>query len=321
MTFVNSIISDLRERRLWPLAVVLLAGIVAVPVVLAKSSPKVPVAAAPQGSTASGPGLPVVSVSSLQSNSRLKGSGRDPFAQQRGTSTTSTSATVTTSPAGGTGGTGTGGTGGTGTTGGTGGTATAHGGTTTTPSGSGTTTTPTTPIVPTHPAKPAPTGLTSSEAYEVTVSITHGSGVDKIGSLERLGTLPSAQLPLLVELGVLKGGRQVLFAVQPGTVISGPGTCSPGPINCQVLSLAPDQIESVARNTASGVVGQAMFAVTAITAHRFSSSGQASRARSQVSAVGRRLLSHSTASALSLFPYKPGLGALVDLRDLTIGGN
>ena len=63
-----------------------------------------------------------------------------------------------------------------------------------------------------------------------------------------------------------------------------------------------------------------MFAVTGITASHYRSASAADKARNKVSALGRRLLQHSSSSALSLFPYKPGLGAIVDLRDLTIGG-
>ena len=56
------------------------------------------------------------------------------------------------------------------------------------------------------------------------------------------------------KLGVLKGGNRVLFAVTPGTVVEGRGVCIPGPINCQVVSLAPDQVESVWRSTSTGLV-------------------------------------------------------------------
>jgi hypothetical protein len=324
MTYLTSIISDLRDRRLWPLAVALLAALVAVPMLLSKPAAKVPIAAAPQSSGSGGSGsptagLPVVTASAQPGQSRLKGRGHDPFSQRGGPSSPPQAGTVATPTAGAPGGAGTTG----GSTGGAPSTpGSTAGGTTTTPGSTsgGTTTTP--PIVPQHPAKPAPTGLTSTEAYEVTISITDGNGVDKIGSLERLGTLPQGQQsPLLVELGVLKGGRHVLFAVQPGAVLQGPGTCTPGPINCQVLSLATDQIERVGRNTTTGVVSAAMFAVTAISAHRYTNSAQAEKARTKVSPTGRRLLSRSNASAVSLFPYKPGLGALVDLRDLTIGGN
>jgi hypothetical protein len=255
----------------------------------------------------------VVSVSGVASHTRLKAHARDPFSQQKGGASTPSGGTVTTPTTG----SGTSATGAGSTTGGTGGTVTGTGGVTSTPGSTGTTTTPSTPIVPKHPSKPAPTGLTSTEAYAVTVSITHGTGVDRIGSLERLGTLPSPQHPLLVELGVLKGGRRVLFAVMPGTVLSGPGSCTPGPINCQVLSLGTDQIESVSK---PGMAAPAMFAVTAISARHYRSARAAATARSSASSLGRRLLSHSRAGALSLFPYKPGVGAIVDQRDLTIGG-
>ena len=327
MSFFDSIIKDLREKRLWPVAVVLLAGLVAVPVLLSKSAAKVTVAAVPHGSLAGSAlpskALPVVTVTPLTSHERITGRARNPFVQQKGSSSTSSTSTTTNvaatttavpaarrpaapvarppavpagrppvapeaRPAGGTGGTTTGGG--------------------------------TTPIHTGKP-KPAPTGLTSDESYDVTISITntHG-GVNKIGSLERLGTLPDNQTPMLVQLGVLKGGHRVLFAVQRGTVLHGPGTCTPGPIDCEVLSLGQDQIESIARNTTNGLGPVSMFAVTGITASHYRSASAAGKARSKVSAVGRRLLEHSSSSALSLFPYKPGLGAIVDLRDLTIGG-
>jgi hypothetical protein len=59
--------------------------------------------------------------------------------------------------------------------------------------------------------------------------------------------------------------------------------------------------------------------VTGITVDRHSSATVADKARQKESAAGRRLLKTSTASALSLFPYRPSLGALLDLRNLTGG--
>ena len=46
---------------------------------------------------------------------------------------------------------------------------------------------------------------------------------------------------------MLKGGKRVLFAVQAGAVVHGPGQCTPGPIDCEIVSLKPNQIESVTR--------------------------------------------------------------------------
>ncbi len=149
------------------------------------------------------------------------------------------------------------------------------------------------------------------------VSITNSrGGVDVIDPLVRLSPLPSASSPLVVELGVLQGGNRVLFAVQPGTTVSGPGSCTPGPIDCEVLSLGQDQVENVSSGLAS-----ASFAVTAVTAEQHPSAAAANAARRAVSEAGRELMANSPLSALGLFEYQPQVGAVVDLRNLTVGGN
>jgi hypothetical protein len=179
------------------------------------------------------------------------------------------------------------------------------------------------PVAP--PAKPAPkpihAGLTSTQSYGVALSLTtFAGGLDTIDPLERLSLVPSAQQPLLVYLGVLKGGRDALFAVQPGTVVSGPGSCTPGPTDCEILSLAQEQIESLAVSTGSGTAGVALFAVTAINVKDHASVAAANRARREASAAGQALLKASTLTALSLFEYQPDVGAVVDLRNLEAGG-
>ena len=70
-------------------------------------------------------------------------------------------------------------------------------------------------------------------------------GLNTIDPVVRLSPLPSAKQPLLLELGVLQGGSEVLFVVQPGTILSGPAKCLPGKVDCQIISLAPNQIESL----------------------------------------------------------------------------
>ncbi len=139
-------------------------------------------------------------------------------------------------------------------------------------------------------------------------------------SLKRLSVLPSEQQPLLVFLGVLKGGRDALFVVQPGTVVKGPGTCIPGPTDCEILSLAQEQIESVSVSTGTGTSNVALFAVNAITVDGHPSVGAANRARREVSPTGHSLVAASTLSALPLFEYQPAVGAVVDLRSLSVGG-
>jgi hypothetical protein len=318
MSLFNAIITDLRQKRLLPVAAVLIAGLAAVPVLLAKPAGKVHLATLPpalQGGSAPNAGLPAVNVISTENKSVLKGRSRDPFTQPKGSGTTTgtnTTATTTNTPSSGSG-----------TGGGT--TTTPGSGTTTTPSSStsttpGTSTPPPPPI--THPnPPPAPPGLTPEESYRVAISITNSSGgVGTIDPLQRLSVLPDASRPRLVELGVLKGGSRVLFVVRPGTVVHGPGVCTPGPIDCSVLSLAENQIESVSQRTVDGLVPLAQFAVTTIKADRHATPAAAQKARSQVSSLGQRLLRGSSFGALGLFQYRPALGAVVDLRDLKVGG-
>jgi hypothetical protein len=167
-----------------------------------------------------------------------------------------------------------------------------------------------------------PSGLLATEAYHVTVSITNKSGgVTPIDPFLRDGTLPGNQQPLLVELGVAQGAHRVLYAVQPGAVVSGPGTCTPGPLDCELLSLAPGQTEGISARTASGSVPVAMFQITGISVDRFGSKGAAAKARAATDPVGRKLLANSASGTLSLFQYDPSLDAVVDERNLTVGGN
>jgi hypothetical protein len=328
MNFFNSIVRDLRERKLWPVAVALLVAIVAVPLLLSKSTtPRAPSATTASAAANPATAVPAVNVSSASSQTRLTGHAHDPFAQQKSpklaaalaaatglaTSAPGTSATAAAAN-GATGGTGssgaTGSAGATGSTGSTGSSTVSGGSTPTTPSSSG------------GGAKPAPAGLSATESYRVQLAMTKpDGGLDTIDPLERLSVLPSSQQPLLVELGVLKGGHQVLFAVEPTAVLSGPGTCTPAPVDCEILSLAPDQIESLSAQTRNGLQGVAQFAVAGIKVDHHPSAAASLKAREQESALGRQVLAHSTLPALSLFQYQPDVGAVIDLRNLTVGGN
>jgi hypothetical protein len=138
--------------------------------------------------------------------------------------------------------------------------------------------------------------------------------------VNRLSPIPSAGQPLLVELGVLQSGKRVLFAVQPGTIVSGPGSCTPGPIDCEILSLPAGAIESVSTQSAGGAT-IAQFSISGISAVDHGSVAAANKARGAVSQAGAKLLTNSPLSALTLFQYEPSVGAVVDLRNLTVGGN
>ena len=306
MNPLNSIINDLRTRRLWPFALVLVLALVAVPVLLAKSSAPVPVPNVPPPAASNQPTLPIVSAETGVTRTHPSGTSRDPFAG--GASTSASSTTTSTSKA----------TSASSATSSTSSKSSTSGATSTTT----TTTTTTTPIPPPPAGALAPGTLGASQTYEVALAISEPSGMlQTVDPVERLSILPSKQQPLLVELGVLKGGRRVLFAREPGASVSGAGACTPGPIDCQILSLAPGQDETLSQQTSSGTNEVAVFAITAIRAHEQPSAGAAFMARRHASPAGRALLAGSQSSVLSLFQYEPKLGAVVDLRDLSIGGN
>jgi hypothetical protein len=163
--------------------------------------------------------------------------------------------------------------------------------------------------------------LADNQAYSLTLGITRGSGLDTVDGVERLSGVPSNHQPLLLSLGVLKGGNRFLFAVLPGSVVSGPGQCLPGGVDCEIIVLKPGQIESVAETTGLGPVNVAQFAVTGVHIVNYSSIAGAQLARRRASGLGERLLHQADLPAIGFFPFNPGLGALVDLRNLNHGGN
>ena len=319
MSFFPNLIKELRDRKLWPIAIGLIVALVAVPVVLSKKSSTDLVTPQPTGGLpySTGTTLPAISVQTTASSSKLPGRGRNPFKPQVvATTTTATTPTTPTTTASTTTGSGTS----TSTTS-TGGSTGGGSSTAATPAPSSSTPAPA-PAKP-APAKPGPPSLTATQSYQVSLAIsnTANGNMNTIDPLERLSILPSPQQPLLVEYGVLQGGRQVVFAVQPGAAVSGAGTCTPGPIDCEVLTLSPGQMEAVSKQTPTGSTPVADFQVNSINAAQHPSAAAADRARRNASDVGRKLLIESSYTALSLFQYDPSVGAIVDLRNLTVGGN
>ena len=256
MSAFDPILRDLRERRLWPVALVLLAALVAVPVTLSKSGQAAPPppAPTPSSATASAASACPRSASATCRCTRVcVASARDPFAQQQATAAAASTAAGTSPrrpPA---------------------------------PRRRRRLEPPdehrcvgngrdhrdgrdkcrrhkwelapcrSTPSFPTAPSKPAPAALTATQSYRVTVAITNAvGGLDTIDPLQRLSGLPSDQLPLLIELGVLKGGHRALFLVQPGTVLSGPGAMHSGTDRLRnSVSLAPNQIETISTQSST----------------------------------------------------------------------
>jgi hypothetical protein len=314
LAFVSQLIDDLRTRRLWPIAAALLVALVAVPVLLSNSGSSPAVGSQAQPPAPAATALPAVSVQGAAAHVRLSGHGRDPFAQQSLPRAVTTTATSLSSGA-------------TGTAASSSSTTTSIGSQSSTQSstqsvssatGAGTPATGTTRAAKPTPAAPGP-GLRGTETYDVVFAITDGAGnFHTVSSLRRMSVIPSLASPALVELGVLQGGRRVLFAVQRGTLLRGPGSCVPGRLDCEILSLAPGQVEAIARRGANNSVSVHELSVARIAIVHHASVAAADAVRRSASAAGRKVLAASGSSALSLFRYDVARGVIIDLRNLHV---
>jgi hypothetical protein len=220
---------DLREKRLAPLAIILLAAIVAVPIVLANDQEETP-APATQTTATTASAAPVIQSDADQgpTESKLQTfNPRDPFEP------TSSAATATTTTGGTTGGT-------TGTTTGT---------TTTTPSSSGggggggtTGTEPSTGTGTGTNGTGNTTGETRTTLFTYTVDVRFGEGgdVQAYKNVNRLDLIPDADNPKIVFLGVTTTGKTAVFLVDANIGVDTSGRCRPSPDECSFLYLRPD---------------------------------------------------------------------------------
>lgn len=220
---------DLREKRLAPVALLLLAGIIAVPIVLAKGQDEAPPAPAPTGTTAAAI-APVIESQPQEgpASSKLQTfSPRDPFEP-----TSRVSAATTGTPA----------TGATGTTGTTGTT----GATTPTDTGGGSTigTGPTTGTGTTGTGDTrSTTGETKSRVFTYTVDLRFGEAGDvkAFNDVRRLQLVPDETDPKIVFLGVTTTGKTAVFLIDSKIgVDTGEGRCRPSSDECTFLYLRPD---------------------------------------------------------------------------------
>lgn len=255
-TFFIDLWHDLRERRLWPVAVGLLAAIVAVPAILFKpvSDATPPSAAAPKPSGVAT--LPVVNVESGPSRgSRLeafKASEKNPFKPMKdlakpavtttaptgsGSAATKTTSTSTGSGSGSSG-SGSSGSGGS-----------PSGSSSSTPSSTPSTTTPTTPTTP------------STEWFRYVADFSFGRSGAKpktLTSVANFTLLPNEASPAVVFLGVNADGKTAMFYVaDPGFTADGEGTCNAAGAACRYVTLKIGQ--SSDEETFSAVDGSVSY--------------------------------------------------------------
>jgi hypothetical protein len=220
-TPLRSLWDDLVESRLWPVAIVLVVALIAVPVLLLK--PAKPASPPPAVPAATGAGSPAVAFQAAVSTEGKKSSeirkdlrsfkGKNPFTPQGvtlgGTATpTATSATPTT--AGSTAST----------------DSLAGGGSSST--GSGSSGSGATPV--------SPGSTTKTFYYHYTVDVRFGeTGKEDSKTLSDFRSLPSSTNPVLVFMGVKNDGKTAAFLVSAKATTVGDGKCSPSDTECTFL--------------------------------------------------------------------------------------
>jgi hypothetical protein len=272
MNLITEPFRALVRKKLWPVALLLVAALVAVPFTMAKE-PEAPVASA-QPATKKEEGMPATFVSvdedgDVTERRRVLGVSKDPFApaeldkktkaalkkakakkaQEEGSK--SGAGAEPDSKGGG-----------------------ASGG------GGGTTTEP--------PVSDAPAPAKTYPLYSIKVRFGPVDAAQKAKTVERLAVLPNADAPVLVYRGVEEGGKIAVFELTGSVTAEGDGGCEPSPEDCQVLRLREGETEFITVND-TGTETDAQYQLEVVKIH---TSKTASKSElTKASAAGRKVLS------------------------------
>jgi hypothetical protein len=265
---VRDLFGELVERRLWPIALVLVLALVAVPVLLAKSPP----AATDDGAPASGaaplaaaasapdvPAEPIVTVADGKAPSApLRGRAKDPFRQQHVPpdpgDNPPVSSTASDAGTGGSGGTGGGGSGGT----------------------------------------TAPPPVRTLMIASIDVRLGHaGRRLRLIEDVPPLAPLPRAQKPVVIFLGILRRDPQTTaFLVSTDVRVQGPArsACLPSRKLCQAILLRRGDVVFLDYTEPDGTVVQYELALESLDFREATSQEEANNVWVTADRIGRRLL-------------------------------
>jgi hypothetical protein len=253
---VKDLFHDLVDRRLWPVALLLVVAIVAVPVLLGSKSDGATTtgdasAATAAAGTASGP-VAVSDTSVVATTASGRGLRRDarvnPFVYRgvfvkgkkttkaKSTSTGATSASADSgSKSGSTGGT--------------------SGATQSTPAAKST----------------APVYKLAS----VRVRFGRVESARKERGISRLSPLPGSDSPVLIDMGVVPGTKTVVFLVSSDVHAEGDGRCKPSAASCQTVWVKEGQTEFFDVTKADGTVRQYQLDVVSVKYSRTTSKSKA----------------------------------------------
>lgn len=293
MSALRNIWADLVEKRLWPIALLLLAGLIAVPVVLARGGGNgggsdAPDAVAVSSSPRTG-GAEIITLDVAPKARRHDGRGRDPFVQPKGSTPEKAKALESA------------------TTGDTsGGGAAAKGGA---------------PADPAEPAKPAPAKpKPSGPTYTADLRFGQADSMRTLRDVARLTPLPSADSPFFVFLGVKAGGKTLVFMVSSDAKATGDGKCRPSKSACETIELQAGDTEFFDLTTDEGVE---QYQMDVISIHKVSSkssakkSGRSSTGRASKSQrrLLRKVLAGRASHLMGSYRWATDRGVLVHVPE------
>jgi hypothetical protein len=296
MSFLKNVLHDLVEKRLWPVAIALVAALVAVPIVLGGSSsstgtPATDVAAvtAPNG-LANHRDVAREQVVSLEEQAAGKvqraGKVRDPFVQHH--QPKPVKVLVVKTPAT---------------------NQAAQGGATTPSTSTGDTNPFTGPS--TTPKKPE---ATSVDAYRVKLSFGEVGAQKSYDNVARLTPLPSSDNPFFVYLGLADDQKSAIFLINADAVPNGDGSCKPTHDDCQQIVLRAGDTEFFDLQSGTAGVVQYQLDLKSIKKYKAATKASAAKAHARESKAGREALRQLVAddpAVLGSWDFSKGLGLLV----------
>lgn len=297
--------AGLLQRRLWPIAVVLVVALVAVPLLLTSDpepvAPAVPDAAAEQAELAAEPLVAVASASERETVRRVLGARKDPFKPtsqpkrrkdraDSGNAKSAGAGAQTSASAGG---------------------AASGGAPSSGQAGSGVAAAP-------LPSTPQPQATPKSPRRPAgSLRVRWGiAGDEQLETLEvqRLDPLPTAEEPLLVYMGLTKDGRSAVFMLDASVTLEGDGRCRPNPADCQTVELAPGETEFIEVSDEQGRTTQYQLDLVRIHGRRAARAPRKD-AVAEARATSRALRSLGHSAPAYRFDARTGTLELVKVRD------
>jgi hypothetical protein len=278
MSFARNIIRDLVEKRLWPVALLMVVAIIAIPVLgggtsSSNSSSDEALPTTPGATATAASAIELIGPPAVRTRA---GKLVDPFRRSKVKEPDTTTTSSGSEPATG-------------------------GATAPEDSGSGTDTT-----------TPAP----SLAVYRTSVRFgtSDSDSPAKERRISRLTPLGELLNPAAMYLGVDAGGKHALFLLGPDATSDGEATCHGA--NCRVIALAPGETQVIDQTPLGAAPQQFDLEVASVTRHKLASAAKAANARKRVHPDGAdvlRLIAEDakTLEALSGFAYDRSRGVVV----------